>query len=105
MSSHSISLPNAIQRVLRWLCGRGGYTYFLMDIHKEFTFEGKRYKIEGNKAVEIDELKAEAIKWVKFYLVGREDCLNIKMYEGADKCEHTAGFIINFFNLTKEDLK
>ena len=59
MSSHSISLPNAIQRVLRWLCGRGGYTYFLMDIHKEFTFEGKRYKIEGNKAVEMKNQKTE----------------------------------------------
>ena len=41
-----------------------------------------------NEVVKKEELKAEAIKWVKF-----------------GGCEHQIKWIKHFFNLTKEDLK
>ena len=47
-------------------------------------------------AVDIDELKAEAIKWVKAI---NEDWKNNPYAEGAKD------FIGRFFNLTEEDLK
>ena len=43
----------------------------------------------------IEQLKQEAIKWIKE--------MDIKKSE--DYCNRMMDFIINFFNLTKEDLK
>jgi len=75
----------------------------LKEIREEFR---ENYGVEIPDQAEVyPRIRAEAIKWVKFYFEGREDSLNIKMYEEADKCEHTAGFIINFFNITEEELE
>ena len=55
----------------------------LKDIN--FTFTTKEDKIE---VVCVSDLKAEAIKWIKF-----------------GGCEHQMKWIKTFFNLTDEDLK
>ena len=58
----------------------------------------------GDIILNIKNLKAEAVKWVKDLEGGKIDAEGIKEYEIADKCEAIIGFIINFFNLTEEDL-
>jgi hypothetical protein len=51
-----------------------------------------------------EQLKAEAIKWVKEYENSLEDARGMKLYEFEDKILGIIGFIITFFNLTEEDL-
>ena len=71
------------------------------------TLKGFHKEVIGieDKMINETKLRAEAVKWYKEFEKGREDSLGIKMYEEADKLECLMGFIINFFNLTEEDLK
>jgi len=57
-------------------------------------------KNTGNvvKVVRIDKLKAEAVKWVKYYDKRREDSGNLRG-------EWEKNWIKYFFNLTEEDVK
>ena len=66
--------------------------------------------IEIGFIVEVIELKQEAIKWVKFYRNAIEEkkklikvygCLEEDIIKLKSKCE----VLIEFFNLTEEDLK
>ena len=57
-------------------------------------------EIEGNLlngyfSIERRKLKAEAVKWVK----------EMEIYRSADYCDCLKDFIMEFFNLTEEDLK
>jgi len=82
-------------------------------------FWGIYPEVNSNKHIDVEELKAEAVKWIKN--LNRYGCkkeiLNGKFkgyecgfsYEGmiplCSNCESKINWIIEFFNLTEEDLK
>ena len=56
------------------------------------------YDDERRNLIDKEELKAEAVKWVKYYDKKREESGNLRG-------EWEKNWIKHFFNLTKEDLK
>jgi hypothetical protein len=65
----------------------------------------KKYLNHDMIQVNTEELKAEAIKWVKGFRERIEDYEGTRDWETQDKLGALMGFCINFFNLTEEDLK
>jgi len=77
---------------------RGGFEMTnlktLKDL-KQYMCEDYIKKGLWHRAVTKEEIKAEAIKWVK----------KMDINKSADYCDGFMDFIMNFFNITEEDLK
>ena len=61
---------------------------------KIFDEDKSKVAMEYNYMIR-EELKAEAVNWVK----------NIDINKSADYCDGMMDFIMEFFNITEEDLK
>ncbi len=72
----------------------------------------KHWRSKDNYVIEVNLLKAEAVKWVKHILKLEDACFNDYKHE---RSEHNYGamrfyhgqkrILIDFFNLTEEDLE
>ena len=87
----------------------------MSDLKTLKDMEYSNYEQSHNKTIYIDDLKQEAIKWIKhidfrcsYNHVIELDHMNLtdEEIEETKMCsEEVICWIINFFNITKEDLK